>query len=348
MSGKIVLKSFAELADALALSALADGPADDAVEPTEPPPQPNGPVPDLAALLAEMEQASATLATVARRDQETRALALRDLEQYDAVVSEQRRAEQAVERARQVRREAEGLAERAFAEEARAVVSRVVEIAAQAEAGATQLVEQRREEVERLAAQLDLERLLAERRREEEAERAKAAEAERARRLSGTLAQARSALEAGRFEEARTLLGTAADENPDNAEIASLMEIMRRRELAVKVSAAEDALWLARREQRRDPTAAVARLETVEVDGLPEELARQVFGEWARACSRLCKTRGLLEPLRYAPDPGRGAVIAREGPGEAYVVVSALGLGLTWQQGSAVGERQARRARPLR
>jgi tetratricopeptide (TPR) repeat protein len=348
MSERIVLKSFAELADALDLSTLADGPADDAVEPTAPPAQVDGPAPDLAALLAELEQASATLATVARRDQETRALALRDLEQYDAVVAEQREAEQALERARQVRREAEALAGRAFAEEARAAASRVVEIAAQAEAAAAQLAEQRREEAERFAAQLDLEQLLAERRREEEAERAKAAETERARRLSGALAQAKSALEAGRFEEARGLLGPAATENPGNPEIASLMDIMRRRELAVKVSAAEDALWVARREERRDPAAAVARLEAVDVDGLPEELARQLFGEWARACSRLCKARGLDEPLRYAPDPGRGAVIAREGPGEPYVVVSALGLGPAWQQGSAVGERQVRRARPLR
>ena len=348
MSEKIVLKSFAELADVLDLPALADGPAAVTVEPTAPPPQPNGSAPDLAALLAELEQASATLATVARRDQETRALALRDLEQYDAVVAGQRQAEQALARARQVRYEAEALMERAFAEEARAAAGRVVEIATQAEAAAVQLAEQRRTEAERLAAQLDLERLLAERRREEEAEHAKAAEAERARRLSGALAQARAALEAGRFEEAKAVLGPVASENPDNAAVASLTEMVRRRELAVKISAAEDALWLARREERRDPAAAVARLEAVDVDGLPEELARHIFGEWARACSRLCRERSLAEPLRYAPDPGRGAVIARERPGEPYVVVSALGLGPAWQQGSAVGERQVRRARPLR
>lgn len=340
MSGTIVLKSFAELADALDLSALVDGP----VAPTAPFPRPDDPAPDLVGLLAELEHASAMLATVGLQDQETRALALRELERYDAIVAEQRRAEQA----RQVLREAEDLVGSAFAEEARAVAGQVVAIAMRAEAAASQLVDQHREQAQRLVAHLDLERLLAERQRVEEAERARAAEAERARRLSGTLAQAKSALEAGQFEEAKALLGTAANENPDNAEIASLLEIMRRRELAVKVSAADDALWLARREARRDPAAAVARLEALDVDWLPEELARQVFGEWARACSRLCKARAFVEPLRYAPDPGRGAVLARQGPGEPYLVVSALGMGSAWQPGNAVGERQVRRARPLR
>ncbi|MGE3795880.1 MAG: hypothetical protein AB7I38_18410 [Dehalococcoidia bacterium] len=348
MSEKIVLKSFAELAEALDLSALADGPAAVAVEPPAVAPSPDGPAPDLATLLAELEQASATIASVARRDQETRALALRDLERYDAVVAGQRQAEQALDRAQQVHREAEALVGCAFAEEARAAASRVVDVAMQAEVAASRLVEQRRQEAEQLSVQLDLKRLLAERRRDQEAEQAKAAEAERARRLSGVLAQARAALKAGRLEEARTLLGTATNENPDNAEFTSLMEMVRRRETAVKVSAAEDALWLARRTERRDPAAAVARLEALDVECLPDELTRQLFGEWARACARLCRERSLAEPLRYAPDPGRGAVLARERPGEPYVVVSALGLGPAWRQGSAVDERQVRRARPLR
>ena len=59
------------------------------------------------------------------------------------------------------------------------------------------------------------------------------------------------------------------------------------------MDAAEEALWAARREYRRDPEAAVARLETLDVDGLPEDVARQVFGEWARTCARLCRERGI-------------------------------------------------------
>ena len=36
---------------------------------------------------------------------------------------------------------------------------------------------------------------------------------------------------------------------------------------------------------------------------------------------------GIVEPLRYAPDPGRGAIVARDGGRGEYVVVSALGMG---------------------
>lgn len=361
MSETIVLKSFAELADALDLpdgpdeitsepfarSPESDRSPDGDVEPLASPP-PAEPAPDLAALLAELEQASAMLATVARQDRETRTLALHELEQYDAAVAALREAEQTHARAEQVRRDAEAVNAQAFADEARAAAEKIAALAADAAAAAQRVAAQRRTEAERLVAQLDLERLLAERRRQEEEAHTKAAEAERAGRLSGALAEARAALQAGRDEEAKALLGHLAKEDPDNAEVASLTEIMRRRQLAVKVSAADDALWLARRQVRHDPASAVARLEGLDVDELPEELSRQVFGAWARACARLCRERGLDTPLRYAPDPGRGAVLAREHPDAPYVVVSALGLGPGWAVGSRVGERQLRRARPLR
>jgi hypothetical protein len=140
----------------------------------------------------------------------------------------------------------------------------------------------------------------------------------------------------------------AATESPDDPELASVLEMVAHRERAVKAAAAEDALWAVRRELRRHPAEAVARLERVEMEGLPPELAGQIFGEWARACGRLCRERGIAEPLRYAPDPGCGAVVAREGDGGDYTVISALGMGERWQPGAPVSERQVRRARPLR
>src|SRR5581483_4503956 len=124
MSRSIVLKSFAELASVLDLDALPGASADVVAEETAPTP-PAEPATDLAGLLAELEAASATLATVARQDQETRTLALRDLAQYDALVGAQREAEQARERAHQVQREAVVLAAAAFAAEARAAAERV-------------------------------------------------------------------------------------------------------------------------------------------------------------------------------------------------------------------------------
>jgi hypothetical protein len=285
---------------------------------------------------------------VARQDQETRALALRDLERYDAVAESLRQAEQARDRASELRVRAELLAAEAFASEARVAAERVVTLATRSEAVATRHADDCRTELVQLSNKLDLERLLAERRRQEEAETARAAEAERARRLSGALAEASAALEAGRIEEAKALAGHVSSEDPDNAEAASLLTIIAQREMAVKTIAADEALWAVRRELRRDPTEAIARLEALDVDGLPSILAAQVFGEWARACSRLCRERGTAEPLRYAPDPGRGAIIARDPNRGEYVVVSALGMGPAWKAGTVVGERQVRRARPLR
>ncbi len=348
MSRSIVLKSFAELAEVLNLDDLPEGPVPGVADSTAPPAELQTAVPDLASLLAQLEEAGATLAAIGRRDQETRASALRDLEQYDSLVARQREAEGALKRARQVRLEAESLAAAAFADEAQAAAMRTAGLAARAEEAAMTLAERCRQDAKRLASQLDLERLLAERRRREEAEKAKAAEAERARRLSGALARASVALEAGRFEEAKDLLGVAGNEFPGSPEVNSLKQIIAQRELGVKLSVAEEVLWAARREFRRDPAATVARLEALDVDGLPDDIARQLFGEWARACSRLCRERETVEPLRYAPDPGRGAVIARESPGGSYIVVSALGMGPSWKPGSVVGERQVRRARPLR
>ena len=302
----------------------------------------------LAGLLAELERASATLATVARQDQETRALALRDLERYDAVLAEQRQAEEARARARQVREEAERLAAAAFADEARAAAGRVAAVAARTEAAAATLADERQGAAERLVRGLALERLLAERRREEEAEHARAAAAERARRLSEALAGASSALEAGRLEEARALLGPVCQDHPDDACIASLLRRLAQREAAVKALAADEALWEARRAFKKDPEAALTRLEALDMTELPEPLTRQVFGAWARACARLCRRRELAEPLRYAPDPGRGAVLAREAPEGPVVVVRALGLGPEWRAGAVVPAGRLRLARPLR
>lgn len=348
MSNQIVVNSFAELAEVLKVQELSPAPPEAINEGISEPNESAAQPADLSDLLVRLERASATLAAVARRDDEDRTLAMSELERYDALVVEQRSAETGCERAREVRLEAEALAENAFTEDAREAATRVACMAARAEAEAGRLAERRQQEIEALAGQIDLQRLLAERQRMEEAEKARAAEAERAWRLSGALAGVRTALDAGRVEEARALLGSAANENPGNAEVASLQDIIARRELLVKTSEAEDALWATRRVYRHDPAAAVAQFEALELEGIPEPLRRQVFGEWARACSYLCREKQLLEPLRYSPDPGRGAILAKEGADTSYVVVSALGMSPRWRAGAEVNPRQLRRAQPLR
>src|SRR4051794_4798929 len=115
MSQTTIVKSFADLPQLLNFDELPPGPAeapnetllgefvlDSAIESAEQ----AEPTFDLADLLAELEAASATLAAVARQDDETRALAVRDLEQYDTLAVTVRQAEHAHERAAELRRRA--------------------------------------------------------------------------------------------------------------------------------------------------------------------------------------------------------------------------------------------------
>jgi len=347
LSQGIVLKSFEDLASLFPTEDLPPDPPEVEADDLSPSSLHNDGT-NLANLLTQLEAAGVALARVIVRDQEARTLALRDLERYDALIRQQRDAESARERASQIHREAEAFVARAFGEAARAEATRVVEVARTAEGLAYREANGWREAAEQLAAQLDLERLLADRERQQEMEKAKAAATESARRLSDVLARATSALEAGLLAEARELLASHTSEDSVNPEIASLQEIIARRELNVKVAAAENTIQAARRDYRRDPFGVATRLAQLDVDGLPVDLRRQVFGEWARAGSRLCRARALVAPLRYAPDPGRGAILARESADSAYVVVSSLGMGSAWQQGEVVDERQVRRAQPLR
>ena len=347
MSQRVVLKSFADLALVLQLEDTPPTPGEE----TSPPNNARGEsveTPDLGRLLAELNAASATLADIARRDEEHRATALRDLEQYDALVAAQQEGEQARARAEQVRRGAEALAQTGFIPEARDTAARVAESARQIELAAARWVETQRTQIEALGVRLDLERLLAERRRHEEAQRARAEAAERAHRVASAVSAAQAALTVGHWEEARAVLAPVACEARDVPEVKELRQRIAQREFAARVTHADEALWAARREFRRDPTAALTRLESLDVDGLPEALSRQIFGTWARACARLCQERQMDRPLRYAPDPGRGVVMAHQTTTDTYVVVSALGMGDGWHVGDVVSQRIVERARPLR
>lgn len=305
------------------------------------------PVVDLPTLLAELQAASGALATATARDQEARSVALGQFDAYDALVCRQQEAEQALARAQQVRQEAAALAAVAFTEEAGAAASAVALTAAQVEAHASRLLAERQEETERLLAQPVLQRLLEERRQEAARQSAAAAEAERAQRLQHGLATVQAVLAAGRFQEAEAILGPLAKEHPDSADVSSLQHIIRQRAQAVKIGAADEALRAARRVYRQTPAEAVARLERVDLRGLPQDLLHQISGVWAAACARLCQARGVTAPLlRYLPAPAHGVVVAREQEGR-YRVVSALGAS-DWAPGSSVPETFLRQARPLR
>ena len=81
--------------------------------------------------------------------------------------------------------------------------------------------------------------------------------------------------------------------------------------------------------------------------GVPTELASQVFGEWTRACARLCRERGIARPLCYAPRRARGVVLVRERADRPYTVLSVLGMGRGWEAGAPVDDRLVQRALPL-
>jgi hypothetical protein len=115
----LVVKSFAELATVLSLDELSQPSIEGSVNRSDTPIPHATDRPDLVDLLPDLEAASLTLATVIRQDQEARTLALRDLEQYDTLVARRPEAQCVVDQARKIRREAEGLVDGAFAEEAR-------------------------------------------------------------------------------------------------------------------------------------------------------------------------------------------------------------------------------------
>ena len=128
------------------------------------------------------------------------------------------------------------------------------------------------------------------------------------------------------------------------------MDIVRWQSQQVLVGPAQAALRDVReRAYRDDPERAVGRLSGVTIDGLPEDLARQVFGAWSNACYHLVQLRGWHEPQRYSPATSRGAVLARRTPEGPDEVLSALGMGPGWRVGDIVTDaRILRAARPLR
>lgn len=353
-SRHVILRSLEELADYFETAEATSPPAADACPQAVEPASGDAAVAlgqcdaeqDLGSLLAQLQQASASLAELVKQDQESRERAVGLLDQYDTLQGELAEAERAVQTARVVGQRAEALGGAALDGAVGAAAGQIAVIAGRAEAAASRVREERQTVLQDLARQPMLDRLLQERRREAAQEHERAVEAERYKVRAGRLAAVRAALAASRLEEAQALLGSLEKDYPDDAEVASLTDSIRRREALVKAAAADEALRCARRTYRSDPATAVALLERLDLAGLPEALARQIKGVWAAACARLCQERQITGLLRYMPQPAYGVVVAREAAGE-YRVVSALGAARL-APGAAVDEGFVRRARPLR
>ncbi len=185
-------------------------------------------------------------------------------------------------------------------------------------------------EARSLAGREEVARLLGE-------ERAGARE-ERARR---GLALASGHLDSGRHREARALLAELKREAGEEPRLAEELDALSRREHALAEGRAEAALREARRLHRRDPARAIDLIESLALEGLPEELRRHLYGCWLHACRRL----GLLAAVHYRAGAGRGAVLIPAADGR-WEVVSALGL-RRWERGRRFAPRALRGARPL-
>lgn len=148
-------------------------------------------------------------------------------------------------------------------------------------------------------------------------------------------------LDGGEISEARRLLSSVEKKISSAPDLEQAFATLRRREQEVNTRAAEAALAGARRLHRREPARAIEMLEAAWTDGLPEELARHLYGCWLAACRRL----GLLAAIHYRAGSLRGAVLIPSADGR-WEVVSALGL-RRWERGRRFAPRALRGARPL-
>jgi hypothetical protein len=344
-SPTITLHSFADLATALDLASLPPGPIDDGLDElpqinllaTTQAPSPIV-VPDLDLLVAELARVGAALEAAVRADTEAREAVLRELVRYDALLVDRARIERTRAEWVAVREHAEQLVAEAFAEPVRRAAVDHLASARRAELDCTDLLAMYDRAIDDLIAQPNVQQALADR-QALEAQRVAAAaraEAERAARHESRLQTARTAQRDGRLEEALELLTALRAEFPEATEIGAALDAVTWQRAHLRHAPAEEAVReVLHRKYRHDPAGALARLTAVELDGVPHELARRLFGLWSNACLQLVQAQGLLDPRRYSPTTSRGVVLARREADLPFEVVSVLGLP-GWQVGTSV------------
>jgi hypothetical protein len=369
-NGVITVKSFAELASVIDLETLPPGPMDgdhadaagtvDDQEVAADAVRDGGSIReqnrstieplDLASVIAQLAHVTSEIESVARSDARAREQATIELAQYETLAAEREQAERALAEARSVRATAELLVTEAFTEEARAEAARHTAVARAAELACTRLLAERIRAADELSNRPNLARVLAERQRHEreQAEAAARAEQERIARRSSGIEAAKQAQREGRLDDARAILAPLADDCPNDQQIQSALESVRWQIQHLRTAPAEEALSaIVRRPYRDDPQAAVARLAALDIHGMPEDLARRVFGVWSKTCLKLVRQSGMQEPRRHSSATSRGLIFARRSPEAPYVIVSALGLP-GWQIGDEVKDKRIMEAsRPL-
>jgi hypothetical protein len=285
---------------------------------------------ELESLAATAHQALDQLQQLLAADGERRREAEQDLARWRRLSDEAVRVRRICSEMRDAARRSGELAEHAFdpadRERAGSVAATTGRLANQAEAHAAVL----EREAAVLAEREDIARLLVEAKVQAEEET-----------MRETLTLAGSYLDGGRYIEARRLLVSVEQTISSVPDLELTFETLRRREQAVKLRTAETALREARRLHRRDPAQAIRLIEPLELEQLPEELARPLYGCWLAAWRR----SGVLAAIHYRAGFGRGAVLIPTEDGR-WEVVSALGL-RRWEPGRRFAARSLRGARAL-
>jgi hypothetical protein len=371
-NGAVILKSFADLSHHIDVESLPPGPSDrdepgliaesdstptksdDHQETALSITSASQPLPpqDLASVIAQLASLSNSLELAAREDARAREQATIELARYQTLAAERHEAERALAEAREVCTAAELLSSQAFTEEARAQAARNAAVARAAELACAELLAERTRAADQLASRPHLARVIADQRRrqQEQAEAARRAGEERTARLAQGLAATRAELAAGNLDEARRLLAPLSRDFPTDDKVQSVLDTVRWQAQQLVVAPAQTGLREARRALRESvPERAIGRLADVQMHGLPDDLARQVFGVWSNACYWFVQQLGWLEPLRYSIVTSRGAVLAKPTAEAPHQVLSALSMGRDWFVGKVVTDAAVLdAARPLR
>lgn len=339
MTQHIVIKNLEELGRFAEMIVQPDRPSDEralvpvVVEPVV--------APDLDELADIADRAAQELRELAAADAHARQEAEEALTRYRRLKDDSVRLEQAAGETETAARRASELSKQGFAPGCRA---RAEEIATSATAVATAARNRLiaiRAEAAAIALREDVARLLAEEREREEVVRRQAEERQRDARLREQIARAEALADDGKLDEALGLLGSLRKIDPGSPRLTSSIEKIRRQAWAVKTAQAEQALRQARRVYRCQPKEAVAFLEPLDLIGVPEALARQVYGCWLQACRRL----PLEEAVHYSPAFAKGAVLV-PATDNRLEVVSAIGLP-RWSAGHRFSRVALKGARPL-
>ncbi len=296
---------------------------------------------DLDVLVETIRRSADELQALSVADAQARKQAEEALAKYRRLTGDAGQLQRIAQEAQAVAEQASTVAAVAFSPECRDGAARVAQGAAITAQEANGRLRSVTAEADALAVRDDVARLLIEEREREETARREAEERDRQARLTEAIAETAEMAKAGNFDEALRRLGCLATEHPNSPALASCIDKVRRQEWAVKTTMAEQALRTARR-SRRDPQAAIAALEALDLSSVPDALARQVYGCWLKACSRL----GHRDAVHYSTGFCKGVVLIPGDDGRMQMI-SAMGL-QRWDKGRRFSATTLKGARPLR